>query len=155
MDWLGASTEAQGSVTTWWRNQSRAVTSIYCRFFLVSSMFWSFFSFYCGAGDGDANGCFCAPILGGNTGPTYETFWKKFLVAGTLQKWDTDAKLLVNLPLFLEDEAFLVWDELSDEDKKDRAKVYAAMQAAFSLSPAEAYELFTARTLRMDESVDS
>ena len=72
-----------------------------------------------------------------------------------LQKWDTNAKLLANLPLFLEDETFLVWDELSDDDKKDRAKVYAAMQAAFSLSPAEAYERFMARTLRMVESVDA
>ena len=98
---------------------------------------------------------FVRPFRGGNTGPTFEAFWKKFLVAGTLQKWDTDAKLLANLPLFLDDEAFLVWDELSDDDKKDRAKVFAAMQAAFSLSPAEAYERFTARTLRMDESVDS
>ena len=98
---------------------------------------------------------FVRPFRGGNTGPTFEAFWKKILVAGTLQKWDTDAKVLANLPLFLDDEAFLVWDELSDDDKKDRAKVFAAMQAAFSLSPAEAYERFTARTLRMDESVDS
>ena len=95
------------------------------------------------------------PFRGGKTGPTFEAFWKKILVAGTLQKWDTDAKPLANLPLFLEDEAFFVWDELSDDDKKDRAKMYAAMQAAFSLSPAEAYERFTSRTLRMDESVAS
>ena len=64
-------------------------------------------------------------------------------------------QLLANLSLFLEDEAFLVWDELCDDDKKDRAKVYTAMQAAFSLSPAEAYERFTARTLWINESVDS
>ena len=70
---------------------------------------------------------------------------------------DNDAKPFANFPLFLEDEASLVVDELSDDDKKDRAKVYAAicMQAAFSLSPDEACERFTARTLRMDESVDS
>ena len=67
------------------------------------------------------------PFRGGNTSPTFEAFWKKILVAGMLQKWASDAKLLANLPLFLEDEAFLVWDELSDDDKKDRAKVYAAM----------------------------
>ena len=98
---------------------------------------------------------FVCPFWGGNTGPTFESFWKKILVAGTLQKWDTNANVLANLPLFLEVEAFLVWDEFSDDDKKDRAKVYAAMQAAFSLSPAEAYERFMARTLQMDESVDS
>ena len=106
-------------------------------------------------GDGNANGCFRAPVSGWEYRPNLRGVLEKILVAGTLQKWDTDAKLLANLPLFLEDEAFLVWDELSDDDKKDRAKVYAAMQAAFSLSPAEAYERFTARTLRMDESVDS
>ena len=77
-------------------------------------------------------------LRGGNTGLSFDAFWKKILVAVALQNWDTDAKLLANLPLFLEDEAFFVWDELSDDDKKDRAKVYAAMQAAFSLSPAEA-----------------
>ena len=43
------------------------------------------------------------PFRIGNTGPTFKAFWKKFLVAGTLHKWDTNEKLLANLPLFLED----------------------------------------------------
>ena len=46
-----------------------------------------------GIGNGDVYGCFVRPFRGGNTGPTFEALRKNFLVAGSLQKWDTDAKL--------------------------------------------------------------
>ena len=48
-----------------------------------------------------------------------DLFWRKFLVAAELQKWDSDEKKMANLPLFLEGDAFLVWDELSSDEKKD------------------------------------
>ena len=84
-----------------------------------------------------------------------DQFWRKFEVTATLQKWTDDTKKMENLPLFLESEAFLVWDELSDEDKKKPAEVKAALQSAFSLSPAQAYQKFVSRTLHAGESVDA
>ena len=76
-----------------------------------------------------------------------EAFWAKFEVTAKLQKWDTDAVKMANFPLFLAGEAFMVWSELSDADKKDPEKVKAALSAAFSLTPAQAYSVFVSRTL--------
>ena len=81
-------------------------------------------------------------------------FWLKFLVAAGLQKWDTDEKKAQNIPLFLDSEAYVVWNELSDADKKDPAKIKAALEEAFSLTPAQAYRAFGNRKPRLDESVD-
>jgi len=83
-----------------------------------------------------------------------KAFWSKFDVFATIQKYSAEAKL-ANLPLFLEGEAYLVWDQLSDADKKDAAKLCNALEAAFGLSKAQAYRMFSNRTLRPDESVDA
>ena len=56
------------------------------------------------------------------------------------------------LPLFLEGDSYVVWDELSDGDKKDPAKVKEALEAAFSLTAAQVYRAF--RKLHGEESVD-
>ena len=85
----------------------------------------------------------------------FDLFWRKFMVAANLQKWDTDEKRLANLPLFLEGDAFLVWDELSDDDKKSAAVVKQTLQDAFTLSPGQAYREFVSRTLGATESVDA
>ena len=59
-----------------------------------------------------------------------------------------------NLPLFLENEAYLVWDELSSTDKADPDAVKATLKSAFSTTPAASFQKFRARTLRTDESVE-
>ena len=66
--------------------------------------------------------------------------------------WDTDGKKADNMPLFLEDEAFTVWSEISDSDKKDPDKVKEHLSAAFDVTPAAAYRMFCTRTLRAGES---
>ena len=58
-------------------------------------------------------------------GDDFEAFWEKFLVLARLQKWDTDEKKMMNhLPLFLDGDAFLVFRNLSDDDKKDAAMAW-------------------------------
>ena len=84
-----------------------------------------------------------------------DAFWAKFGVTVTLQKWDDDATKMANLPLFLEGEAFTVWNELSSSDKKDLKKVKEALKAAFGMTPAQAYRAFVSRSLRGGESVDN
>lgn len=85
----------------------------------------------------------------------FDEFWRKFLVTANIQKWSTEAARMENFPLFLERDAFLVWDELSDDDKKSQAKVKARLEAAFTLSKGRAYQLFVTRTLGVGESVDA
>ena len=58
------------------------------------------------------------------------------------------------LPLFLEEDSYVVWDELSDGDKKDQAKVKEVLEAAFSLTAAQAYRAFRSRKLHGEEFVD-
>ena len=82
-------------------------------------------------------------------------FWAQFSVEAGLQKWDTDGKKADNMPLFLEDEVFTVWSEMSDGDKKDPNKVKEQLSAAFDVTPAAAYRMFCARALRAGESIDN
>ena len=83
-----------------------------------------------------------------------DLFWRKFLVAAELQKWDSDEKKMANLPLFLEGDAFLVWDELSSDEKKDMEVVQRKLMEAFTLSSGQAYSDFVNRTLGIGESID-
>ena len=62
---------------------------------------------------------------------------------------------MAKLPLLLDGAAYTVVDQLSADDKKDPAKVKEALETAFSSSPAEAYHLFVARRLLLDEPVDA
>jgi len=81
-------------------------------------------------------------------------FWSKYDVFAKIQKFSKEAALQ-NLPLFLDGEAYLVWDQLPEHEKKDLNKVKAALDAAFTISKSQAYRLFSSRQLRSDESVDA
>jgi len=84
-----------------------------------------------------------------------EAFWQKFEVTAALQKWDSDEKKMQNLPLFLEDEAFTVWSEMTTADKKVPKKVKDQLQDAFGLTAAQAYRLFGKRVLNHGEAIDT
>ena len=85
----------------------------------------------------------------------FAAFWDKFLVLAEISKWDTDAKKMAHFPLFLEGDAFLVFNKFSADDKKDSNVVKAKMTAAFAATPSEAYRRFVSRRLKVDESVDA
>lgn len=76
------------------------------------------------------------------------------LVTADLHKWDDEAKKGKNLPLFLDREAYIVWQDLSDTDKGDPARVKETLEGAFSLTPAQVYRSFAQRRLHVEESVD-
>ena len=97
--------------------------------------------------------CFLRPFRGGRD--DLSEFWAKFSVVADLQKWDSDEKKMANLPLYLEGEAFTVWNEMAAADKKKPADVKAKLTAAFGMAPDQAYSMFTSRILRGDESVDN
>ena len=96
---------------------------------------------------------FLKPFRG--RGDNFQTFWSKFIVLAEANGWDTDAKRMAKLPLLLDGAAYTVVDQLSTDDKKDSEKVKDALETAFSPSPAEAYHLFVARRLSLDEPVDT
>ena len=66
---------------------------------------------------------------------------------------DSDDDKMARLPL-LDGAAFVVVDQMSDDDRKDSKKVKAALETAFAPSTAEAYHLFVGRRLALDEPVD-
>ena len=84
-----------------------------------------------------------------------DSFWAKFQVVAVLQKWDTGEKRMANLPLFLDGEAFTVYNEMSASDRKDPDKVKGKFQQAFGMTVAQAYSRFTKRLMRADESIDN
>ena len=45
------------------------------------------------------------------------------MVLANIQKWDTDAKKMAHILLMLDKAAYLVYDALSDNEKKDAKKV--------------------------------
>ena len=55
------------------------------------------------------------PYRGGHD--DLDSFWAKFQVVAVLQKWDTGEKRMANRPLFLDGEAFTVYNEMSETDK--------------------------------------
>ena len=85
----------------------------------------------------------------------FQTIWSKFLVLADANGWDTDEKKMSKLPLLLDGAAYTVVDQLPSADKKKPDKVKAALETAFFPSPAEAYHLFVARRVLLDEPVDS
>ena len=84
-----------------------------------------------------------------------DVFWSKFLVLAEVSGWDTAEKRIARLPLFLEGDAFLVFSRMQPADRKDQEKVAALMKKPFSASKSEAFQCFTQRKLRLDESVDA
>ena len=59
------------------------------------------------------------------------------------------------IPLRLGGDAFDIYAQLPDSDKKDLVKVKAALTKAFSIDIYSAYEKFSSRKLKMGENVDS
>ena len=76
---------------------------------------------------------------------------KKFSLVAKSLGW---SDLHNQLPLFLEGAAFAVYDQLSEEKKKDFNEIKAAITSAFSLSSTAAYAQFVSRRLQMGESID-
>ena len=74
------------------------------------------------------------------------------LVCG-LQK--TNGDMAVIIPLFLEGPAYDVYAQMSEDERKDEAKLKAALKVAFGLSPSLAYAKFKARSLMEGESPDA
>ena len=78
-------------------------------------------------------------------GTTDITSWlNKLKVVARLQAIENE-KLCDIIPLFLEGEAFAVYEHMPDGDKTDTLKVERALKEAFSLNPITAYELFKQR----------
>ena len=96
---------------------------------------------------------FLRPFRG--RGDDLSAFWSKFTVLSSARGWNTDEKRMSHLPLFLDGAAFVLYDQLSNEDKRDPAIVKKTLQDAFASSPGEAYHLFGQRHLALDEPVDA
>ena len=76
-------------------------------------------------------------------GDDFPTFWEKFGVLTTVSKWDSEEDQMNHLPLFLNGDAFLVFLQMSEKDKKKPDVVRARLQEAFPESQSQAYALFT------------
>ena len=87
-------------------------------------------------------------------GEDLEVFLTKFQPTAGHHGWTTKAQRAAQLPMFLEGQAFAVWTQLTDTDKKDDKTIASALRSAVGLTPAQAYSKFVKRTLRVDESVD-
>ena len=85
----------------------------------------------------------------------FQTFWAKFDVLATIKKWDTEEKKMAQLPLFLEQDAFLVFSRMAADDKKSSAAVKKKLQDAFCMSQSEAFQRFKARRMGLEESPDA
>ena len=68
-------------------------------------------------------------------GDDFSVFWEKFLVVCSLQNLDTEEKRMKAFPLFVEGDAFQIFSQLSDADKKKEDAVKQALTTAFSVSP--------------------
>ena len=58
-------------------------------------------------------------------------FWSKFMVTTAIQKWNSDAQKAQKMPLFLDGEAYIVWDDLSADNKKNLGAIKDALVAEF------------------------
>ena len=96
---------------------------------------------------------FVKPFKGKND--NWDVFSSKFDVLAEVSGWDTNAKKMARLPLFLEGDAYLVFSRMPEADRKDKEKVRATMIKSFNVSKSEAYSKFKCRQLRQDESVDA
>ena len=96
---------------------------------------------------------FVKPFRG--RGDNWDLFWSKFSVLADVSGWDTEAKYMARLPLFIEGDAFLVFSRMDPADKKKEDKVKDVMVKSFSAVSSEAYTQFTSRKLKPDESPDA
>ena len=58
------------------------------------------------------------------------------------------------LPLRLTGGAFAVYQQLTEEDKRDSGKIKLALRTAFAVDSFTAYELFVSQRLQPGETVD-
>ncbi|KAF4690360.1 hypothetical protein FOZ60_000330 [Perkinsus olseni] len=80
-----------------------------------------------------------------------DTFLKKYDTICVMQQWDDPTKAR-NLGLFLEERAWQVYDDLSEEEKKNYLVVQKTLQKTFSKSAFGSYTAFVKRSL-IQESV--
>ena len=85
---------------------------------------------------------------------TGRCFWAKFNVVARSQKWDSDEKKMEQFPLFLDGDAFLIFDRMDAADQKKPDEVVKRMREAFGLTKSQAYKSFVSRKLRAGESPD-
>ena len=99
-------------------------------------------------------GGYLKPFRGGRD--DFPTFWSKFLVVGKINKWDDGSSSKIDyLPLLLEGETSLVFQQMSETDRKDADKVKEKLELSFKPTSSQAYKLFGMRVHRSDESVDA
>ena len=88
----------------------------------------------------------------------------KFNGDGDITLWYDKLELVIALkgiadeakfvPLLLEGPAFDVYQHLSDDNKKKKDEVKAALLSTFGMSPFKAYSTFKSRSLNFGESPD-
>ncbi|KAF4694413.1 hypothetical protein FOZ60_008283 [Perkinsus olseni] len=83
-----------------------------------------------------------------------DTFLKKYDTICVMQQWDDPTKAR-NLGLFLEERAWQVYDDLSEEEKKNYLVVQKTLQKTFSKSAFGSYTAFVKRSLIQGESLES
>ena len=79
------------------------------------------------------------------------TWLKKFKLVARLKRVET---LSAFIPLYLEGNAFEVFDQLEEDDKEDASKIEEALLNAFAQSNFDAYDAFRQRSWRTGEAVD-
>jgi hypothetical protein len=93
-----------------------------------------------------------AKMIGKFDGSGDVVVWlKKVKLVGELQKMG-DLSLVI--PLFLEGNAFALYEQLSDNEKTSAVDIEKALLDAFAIDLFEAYELFRDRRWNEGESVD-
>ena len=93
-------------------------------------------------------------VFRGRKDENLETFWTKFEVVAEVNAWGGEEKAR-RVALFLDDDALLVYSRESADDRKDLEKIRKKLKSTFSISKAEAYQLFVEQKLRADEQVDA
>ena len=63
----------------------------------------------------------------GKINESWQQFWQKFLVLAEIQGWDSKDKRMKHFPLFLADDAFLVFQGMTASDRKKEDEVCKLM----------------------------
>ena len=95
---------------------------------------------------------FLRPFHGKAT-ESWDQFWAKYLVMAEIQRWDDEPKRMKNFPLFLDGDAFLLYQGLAAADRKKQDEVTKLMKTSFNMT--ETNQAFVTRRLKSDESVDA
>ncbi|EER19045.1 hypothetical protein Pmar_PMAR007993, partial [Perkinsus marinus ATCC 50983] len=91
----------------------------------------------------------------GNTATeSFERWYQKYCLAAKIQGWSEEQRTQY-LPLFLEDAAWSVYDQLPKSDKSDINCLIKKLTAAFSPTPADAFIAFQSRRFVQGESIDN